>query len=481
MQKAGEAGSTTGTYTGTFGSNSTRGNTLLALLVSDAGGTAFTGPSDWVQVAVAREAADDGVRAEVWKYVNNPGGIKTASFTCAGSRNVNGGMIEYAPSASREIVDIDRISNPGIIFPAKVGDNCERYVYDNGKQATAITNWQNITGRTLAVRRVYFTTPPTGGITFDLQADASAGRWVALSFQPAYDPISSTQRTNLDNFLFSCKAAGLKAIVTMYHEPANKDLSPTDYSSVQSYYGPTVRKYYPLNYSAAADGGPGSVANYLAYYSAAKYARAVFDAASVDYYCPAYINDGLTLDSYAAITDPDNLPFGILEFGANQNNFTSSQIQSFYTAIQNYVTGRVSAGKGVTCVCHFTASPPGSYSQPPFTSGDYEVAYYQSLYDAVNGSVPSGFALEVASSQLLDAAVAIAGLSFSAEQTGNGWTVPAGWSHIAGAANGAQTLAFDSNHIESLAGGPLSLTNKFSTSQNAAGWAGLAATLAASA
>ncbi len=257
------------------------------------------------------------------------------------------------------------------------GDNCRPKNYGGGTQAQAIANWQKITRRKLAVRRTYFKSPPAGGITTDLQADVQANRKVALSFMPAYNPVSATDRANLKSFLSSCSQARLAANVTLYHEPAHEGLTARQYKAMIAYYGPTVRKHYPLNYSGEAGTGGAIPANYRAYYTSG-----AFDRASVDFYCRGYVN-GARLDDYTAVTDPDNLPFGMWEFGLNEAVQTKTQGTAFYDYITDFFTRRLAAGHKIGYVCHFTASPPSTLSDPAFAAGDHQIGLYQALYDSL--------------------------------------------------------------------------------------------------
>jgi hypothetical protein len=237
---------------------------------------------------------------------------------------------------------------------------------------------------------------------------------------------------------------------SMYHEPVSEGLSVGQYQGMINYYGPTVRQYYPLNYSGQASSGGGTVANYQTYYMSGS-----FDAASVDYYCANY-DAGLLISDYAAVTDADNLPFGLWEFGVNESGQTQTQGTNFYTYLQSFFTGRLSAGKGNGYISHYTASPPAKLSDPAFATGDYQISLYQSLYD-------------------------VFGVSFTAEQSGNLWTTPSGWSNIGNIGNGTGTLAFDAFHQENLRAELVSAIGQYSTAQGVAGWAGILATLAASA
>ncbi len=268
----------------------------------------------------------------------------------------------------------------------KCGDNDDNGVYGTGTQASAITAWQGITGRALAVRRVYFPGLPPTAITADLQADADAGRAVALSMKPSTSLVAA-DRTTIDSFLSDCKSHGLVAQVAMYHEPAQELGSVPTYQGVQNFYGPTVSAYYPLAYCGQCGSGAGSQANYAAYISGIE---SLFGAAAIDFYCNDYLFTGtgspFRPDVFAAaVTDPLGLPFGIWEMGANEGTQSSADITAYWGYLAGMFAARITAGKPAGYVCHYTKNPPSVNSTPVLYAGSFQVPLYQALADAVTG------------------------------------------------------------------------------------------------
>lgn len=264
---------------------------------------------------------------------------------------------------------------------AFVGANISSASFTGLTTAQAITNWTAISGRPLDVRRAYFAPGVIpAAITADLQADATAGRKVAMSLKPALD---GSDQTALNTFLLSCKNAGLVADVCLYHEPFSEGLTAAQYHSVVSSYGPTVRTYFPYLYC----GSSGSSAATSAY--ASYYVSGAFQKAAVDFYCPAY-DGGFRIDSYSVVTDADNLPFGLWEFDSSTDptaGQTQAQATAYFGYVQSFFAGRVASGLTNADLCLFfdatALSPPKDYT-PITSSSDYRVALYQAIFDALD-------------------------------------------------------------------------------------------------
>jgi len=73
------ATSTSGSVTATLPSASTAGTLLVATLTNKTNTVAFTAPSGWTQAVTGNNLCCG--RTDIWYYVNNPGGITSATFT----------------------------------------------------------------------------------------------------------------------------------------------------------------------------------------------------------------------------------------------------------------------------------------------------------------------------------------------------------------------------------------------------------------
>jgi hypothetical protein len=277
--------------------------------------------------------------------------------------------------------------------PGLVGDQATTDQYGTGTQASAITAWQTATGRTMQVRRVYYSGAPPSSIDANLSADAAAGRAAAISFKPTQATTlgggSSTDRTTIDSFLSSCVSAGLKAAVCMYHEPVTEIGNASTYAFTQQYYGPTVRTYYPLVYGGqCGDFAHGSLANYQSYYNTAVTAGAAFDTAMVDYYCTATwtLGSSTLLDGHAAFTDGQGLAsFGNWEYGVDEDVVSTTVGTNWWNYMASFYAARAAAGKGIGYLTHFSLLTPDGVAGHPFNNAaaTYEISLFDALWDAV--------------------------------------------------------------------------------------------------
>ena len=93
-----------GTVTGTLPAGSTAGNLLVAFLGAGTGGSQFTGPAGWTQ---GPQIGNGSVsRSEIWYYLNNPGSISSAVFTC-GTTGVRCELAEFHTDVANAVVSLD--------------------------------------------------------------------------------------------------------------------------------------------------------------------------------------------------------------------------------------------------------------------------------------------------------------------------------------------------------------------------------------
>jgi hypothetical protein len=260
-----------------------------------------------------------------------------------------------------------------------MGDNVTVSNYGGVSQANAFTVWSSRVGRPLQVFRQYYPGMPPTAIDADLKAATDAGLKVVVSFKPTYTTLSSTQRTAVGVFLDSCVAYGMQGVVTMYHEPVNEGLSQSQYAAMARFYQATIRSRYPYIYCGqCTSGGNGTLANWEAYYTSG-----CFDGAALDYYAGAW-KAGRTMDTAVAFTDAQGLTnFSVYEMGLDETNTTTTQGTGYWNYMISFFTARRAAGLGIGAICHFSSTPDG-VSGIPFTTGDYQIALEQQLYDAMN-------------------------------------------------------------------------------------------------
>lgn len=217
-----------------------------------------------------------------------------------------------------------------------------------------------------------------------LQDDIAAGRRVTMSFKPAYNPVSSSDRTALNNFLSLAKAAGLHATVALWHEPYPQGLTTTQYANMIAYYGPTVRNYYWLSHCQAGYAISHGTITVSEYFNAC--AAGSFNLISGDIYCPSWLTDSNILNQFAGLADSHGLPFALWEFNANPANQSTTDITNYFNAIYNLFSGRKSTGKGCGDILLFDHSD-GTANCSFVGSGDFRIPLVQKIYDLMNGAV----------------------------------------------------------------------------------------------
>ena len=266
----------------------------------------------------------------------------------------------------------------------------------------ALNDFQSVTGRTMAVRRVFFGQGSTpAAITTDLQADADAGRRALISIAPAY-PGTDQDRNIVDGFLASCKAAGLDAKVALWQEPVTRGIAAADFITAFRYYATTVRQYYPVVFCTSAGHAWNAGAN--SFYPG----DAWTDECATDFYGSAYaagvrLGTGAANDpSYPADHASPAKPFGIWEFMTSTDP-SQGQSQSLATTVwgylKSYLTGRRTAGQPLGDVTVFNSAQNLAQETPIITADgtagyggvtEYRVALFDALYDAYNGISGAG-------------------------------------------------------------------------------------------
>ena len=106
LQTGTEKTSTTGSVSPTLPASSTAGTLLVAVLANSntAASAPFSGPTGWASASGVYSASVG--RVEIWYYVNNPGGITTATFTASsGTNTVAAQLVELRGAAFATPVD----------------------------------------------------------------------------------------------------------------------------------------------------------------------------------------------------------------------------------------------------------------------------------------------------------------------------------------------------------------------------------------
>lgn len=247
--------------------------------------------------------------------------------------------------------------------------------------AEAIADWERYTGTTIKASKVFV--PPRvfpTSISSEISTFIRRGIKALLSFKPACDPPVKTDLAALDRTLQMYRNAGLTAAVTLWQETEQRVMTPYRFRRVFEYYGPAVRKYYPLVFDAPGSGGH---TNWTDYYPG----DSLVDAVAVDYYATAYVA-GNRLDAIAAIADQANppKPFGIWEMGNGgaTPSPTKTQVRSYFSYIQSLMAGRLQAGKRNAAMVWYNGTGPSMIC----SSSDYRVPLWDSLVTTTSRNHP---------------------------------------------------------------------------------------------
>lgn len=296
-------------------------------------------------------------------------------------------------------------------------------------QQQAIGDWITWTARPLTVRRIYYplnaTIPP--GPTSDMLADGAAGRRIAISFRPAYNPVSDTDAAHLDTFLSACFSAGLDMVVSLWQEPygssqpggANPGMTKAQEIAAWQFYAPTIRQYYPtcFNTSSYSQIHNGEASWYPG--------DAYIDQWASDFYCSEY-NGGITVQQLMAPADAATppKPFGLWEINSGTGQ-TNSQATQYFAHLKSSMSARIAAGKRNADVLLYNSSGSGSSQSNPITaSNDFRIPLLDALFDAIDG-VTSATSPQITTTSLPDATN---GNAYSQTLAVSGGTSPYTWS-----------------------------------------------------
>jgi len=346
------------------------------------------------EVQLAVSAAGDAVNSSVTLPLN---GIELAAGETV-EIDVNNGTgdaeVQYRGSANILYTDIPApVTPPPSPGAGLVGAYVKPSAWGSGTTiAQAETYWASITARPVTTRRIYWfastganaipsaITGPGNYAGNGQTADAANGVRNYIDFTPAYNPVSAADLAAIDTYLASCKNAGLEADVSLWHEPYAAGLTAAQFIAMFEYYAPTVRKYYPAcfnmeAYNAQQNGESG-------YFPGIAYCDKVY----VDFYASEYFDaQNIRLDTAQAVADTNGLPFGLGEFNGSTDHQTDAQLDTFFSYVQTFMSARIAASKANADMILFNDNLA---QESPYilSSGDYRVAKYQAIFDALNGA-----------------------------------------------------------------------------------------------
>jgi hypothetical protein len=282
-----------------------------------------------------------------------------------------------------------------ITGPARVGGTFDLFPFaPDTTYPQALKLWNETTGTTIRCWKIYYQPGefPTA-IDAQLQTIIDHGIQALVSFKPAIDttsPAATADRKKLAAAVKMFAAAGLTAEVCLWQEVGPKDMTASEYHKYVAYYGPVVRRHYPLVFDAPGYQGPAEWAKYDP-------GRDMLDGYAVDYYCGDYVNRGTRLDKIMELAGP--LPVGIWEIGNTASSSflpTAAEVTEYLTYITKTLSKRLAKGLPVGSVAWYNGPADASQSGQnemvgahPCKRAKTDLADYKVLYDAINGKYPA--------------------------------------------------------------------------------------------
>jgi hypothetical protein len=252
-------------------------------------------------------------------------GTYAATQTYSDSSNVGwaGVIVTFAQSTlGGGVVQMSGVGSLSALGPsAYTGAGLVGTYFNSGRMGsgdftTALNTWQTWTGIKSPVVRYYGRGISDFSMSTELTEMLVANCKVCMTLKPSFTSLNTTDLNNMEALLQQLQNMGANVAVTLYHEPFNNGLTASQYIAGVKYYGPTVRKYFPLAFIP----GMGSVVNNneLSYYPG----NAWIDIVGCDFYCTTYQN-GHLLDPVAALADGASppKPLTIWETGADVVGF----------------------------------------------------------------------------------------------------------------------------------------------------------------
>ena len=247
----------------------------------------------------------------------------------------------------------------------------------------AVEIWNRTTGTEMRCWKIYYELGQFGTTNEKaVQTMIAMGIQALISVKPAITP-SKTDRAAMVTLLKGFHGRGLQAQVCLWQEVGPKVMTASQYHTYVSYYGPSIRQFYPLVFDAPGSQGPDE-------WRAYDPGRSNLDGYAVDYYCDTFTRQPFRLDTLTDLAGP--LPIGIWEIGngaAGNFNPTKDQIDTYMTYLQNFLTHRQASGLRVGSVAWFNGPHDGvNRSEIVGTNlcreAKVDLAAYRALYQAVN-------------------------------------------------------------------------------------------------
>lgn len=252
----------------------------------------------------------------------------------------------YAPP----IVNVNAGENPlrvgAFLNPAALG-------YTSTDWTSAASAWTLWTGQPVNCARHYMAAPPYA-ISSDMTAMIAGGTKILISLTPAFNPTSSTQLAQIETFMRALIAAGANCDIALWSEPFFSGLTSTQYIAGVQFYGPTIRRYYPLVFNTAN----GAVVHdsEATFYPG----DAWVDKVGTDYYASGWVA-GDRLDTIAAVASGASPPKPLALWELNGSPASTGQSQanvdSYFAYLTSFLQSQQNSGFPVGDLCLFNGAP----------------------------------------------------------------------------------------------------------------------------
>lgn len=243
-----------------------------------------------------------------------------------------------------------------------------------------VTQFCKLSARPLPLQHTFLMSSFTTYQASVLNGYPAACRAALVDMEPATP-------AQLDTFLATCAAAGLKMWITLAHNPTSKFATAADYFTWLAPLVPIVRKHgYP------------HVVDFTDYEVYKKDAHVSWtpvppntpddltDMLGQEFYADGYYGYSSRLDKLAAYADSIGKPFCVDEIGADQQTTTVAQGTEFFTYALDWLQARVAAGKTPPLVCAWNGGKGANPAYTGYAAATEPAAWldlYGQMYDTV--------------------------------------------------------------------------------------------------
>jgi hypothetical protein len=307
-----------------------------------------------------------------------------AALGAAGAAGLVTRGLPAAAQAAPPAIPRSRVGATFDLFPFKKGTTWDQ----------AVDDWNSRTGTTMRCWKVYYGQDKNGHGVFPASISAQIHTIIKrdiqalISVKPTVDTTSAqarTDRAKLRDALIMFKSHKLIAEVCLWQEVSSRYMTAAQYHAYVQYYGPTIRRYYPLVFDAPGYRMPSE-------WRAFNPGREHLDGYALDFYCPDLIRKGHDLTPVFDMAG--DLPVGVWEIGNTASSGfmpTPGQLGTYMTYLTTALTGRMAERLPVGSVAWYNGPADAKQSGQNEIAGTHpnplapqDIRNYRTLYKAVN-------------------------------------------------------------------------------------------------